>query len=336
MAEHIAQLERATSAERRATVMGTEAHVIVVAEDAAYLADVAISRLQELEARWSRFLPDSEISRLNNTSAVPVLVTPETFRLIDRALTAWHMTDGAFDPTVLADLRAEGYDRSFELLDQPNPSELTGARVDRDPQRPSRTFAPPTAPEIQLDPIVGTVQLGSNTTFDPGGIGKGFAADLLVAELLSSGALGVLVSVGGDLRAAGETPEGGAWVVAITDPLDPDRVIGNLALDAGAVASSWRTKRTWIGPDGRSHHHLIDPRTGRSAANGVAGVTVVAAQGWRAEVLAKAAFLAGPVDGPALIAQSGAAGIVVTDDGSVHPAGNIDAFLLGVSAGGGH
>ena len=47
-------------------------------------------------------------------------------------------------------------------------------------------------------------------------------------------------------------------------------------------------------------------------------------------MLAKAAFLAGPVDGPALIAESGAAGIVVADDGSVHPAGNIDAFLVPV------
>ncbi len=112
-------------------------------------------------------------------------------------------------------------------------------------------------------------------------------------------------------------------------------MIGTLGLEAGAVASSWRTKRAWIGPDGRSHHHLIDPRTGRSAATGIAGVTVVAAQGWRAEILAKAAFLAGPVDGPALIARSGAAGIVVTDDGTVHPAGDIDAFLLDVTAGAG-
>ena len=333
MAEnYLAQPEHTASAERRATVMGTEAHVIVVADDAGHLADVAIARLQTLEARWSRFLADSEISRLNNTPGVPVLVTPETFRLIDHALTAWEMTGGAFDPTILADLRAEGYDRTFELLDQPDPSAPTPPRVDSD-RRPPRVIAPPTAPDIHLDAIVGSVRLGSNTTFDPGGIGKGFAADLLISELLSSGARGALISVGGDLRVAGETPEGGAWVVAITDPLDPEHVIGNIGLEAGAVASSWRTKRTWIGPDGRSHHHLIDPRTGRSAVSGVAGVTVVASQGWRAEVLAKAAFLAGPVDGPALIARSGAAGIVVTDDGSLHRAGNIDAFLLGVNAG---
>ena len=335
MAENIAPLERTMSAERRATLMGTEAHVIVVGDDAAHLADIAIARLRRLEALWSRFLPDSEISRLNNSPGVPVLVTPETFRLIDHALTAWEMTDGAFDPTILADLRAEGYDRSFELLGGSGTPTPTDARVDRDAPRHSRASALRAAPDIHLDRIVGSVRLGPNTTFDAGGIGKGFAADLVVAELLSSGARGALVSVGGDLRAGGEAPDGGSWGVAITDPLDPERVIANLGLGAGAVASSWRTKRTWTGSDGRSRHHLIDPRSGRSAATGVAGVTVVAAQGWRAEILAKAAFLAGPVDGPALIARAGAAGIVVTDDGSVHAAGNIDAFLLDVPVGAG-
>ena len=327
MTENSAQHEGTTSAELRAHLMGTEAHVIVVGDDAAHLAGIAIARLQQLETRWSRFLPESEISRLNRSPGVPVIVSPETFRLIDHALDAWHMTDGAFDPTILGDLCAEGYDRSFELLDRSDGSQPSTMRLDRD-ERSSHASARPAAPDIQLDRIVGSVRLGPNTGFDPGGIGKGFAADLVVAELLSSGARGVLVSVGGDLRAAGEAPEAGAWGVAITDPLDPEHVIGNLGIEAGAVASSWRTQRTWIGPDGVPHHHLIDPRTGRSAANGVAGVTVVAAQGWRAEILAKAAFLAGPVDGPALIAQSGTAGILVTDDGSTHPAGNIDAFLL--------
>ncbi len=229
---------------------------------------------------------------------------------------------------MLAHLRAAGYDRSFELLDHPD------SAFDRRAERaqPRRATRPPTAPDIDLDRVVGTVRLGPTTSFDPGGIGKGFAADLVAEELMSSGARGALVNVGGDLRAAGVSPAQTSWVVEIADPLDPRHVLGNLSLGAGAVASSWRTKRTWIGPDGLPHHHLIDPRTGRSAANGIAGVTVVAAQGWRAEVLAKAAFLAGRTDGPALIAKSGAAGIVVADDGSVHPAGNLDAFLRPVSS----
>ena len=78
--------ERTNSAERRAKVMGTDAHVIVVGDDAARLADLALARLERLEARWSRFLPESEISQLNERPGVPVVVAPETFQLIDHAL----------------------------------------------------------------------------------------------------------------------------------------------------------------------------------------------------------------------------------------------------------
>jgi len=315
------------TAERRVDVMGTDAHVIVVAGDAPQLADLAISRLQQLEARWSRFLPSSEISRLNARRGAAVKVAPETFELISHALEAWRMTGGRFDLTVLADLCAEGYNRSFELLGGPEPSSpdqrmRTDGRT-RSSSRPSRAAAP----DIELDRIVGTVRLGPNTVIDAGGIGKGFAADLVVEELISNGARGALVNVGGDLQVEGVPPAGESWVVAIADPLNRGCELGNISLANGAVASSSRTKRVWIGPDGRSHHHLIDPRTGRSAATGVAGATVVAAHGWSAEVLAKAAFLAGPIDGPQLIADSGAAGILVGDDGALHPAGNVEDFL---------
>ena len=128
MTGNIAVRERTNSAERRANVMGTDAHVIVVGAEAARLADLALARLERLESRWSRFLPQSEISRLNERPGVPVVVAPETFQLIDHALRAWRMTAGRFDPTILADLRAEGYDRSYELLDRPEPS---AAEVER-------------------------------------------------------------------------------------------------------------------------------------------------------------------------------------------------------------
>ena len=82
------------------------------------------------------------------------------------------------------------------------------------------------------------------------------------------------MSVGGDLYADGEAPEGHGWVVAVADPLEPDRIVDSLAIAKGGVASTWRTKRAWM-RDGEMQHHLIDPRTGVPAASGVAGVTVL-------------------------------------------------------------
>ena len=75
-------------------------------------------------------------------------------------------------------------------------------------------------------------------------------------------------------------------------------------------------------------HHLIDPATGLPATSGLAGVTVITGQGWHAEVLAKAAFLAGPEDGAALLAAHDAAGVLITDDGGVHEAGDWARFAV--------
>jgi hypothetical protein len=104
-----------TTQERIVEVMGTTAHVIIT-DGPPGLADRAAARLEELEARWSRFRPDSEISRLNEMAEVPVIVSPETYHLVERALEGWRLTAGRFDPTLLRELRAAGYDRSFELI----------------------------------------------------------------------------------------------------------------------------------------------------------------------------------------------------------------------------
>jgi thiamine biosynthesis lipoprotein len=133
--------------------------------------------------------------------------------------------------------------------------------------------------------------------------------------LRASARRGVLVNLGGDLRAVGEAPHPHGWIIEIDDPLGTGAT-GMLSLATGAVATSTRLRRAWT-RDGRELHHLIDPRTGRPAASGVASVTVIAGEAWRAEVLAKAAFLAGAEAGPRLVTDAGATGLIVTDDGAV-------------------
>ena len=192
--------------ERIVEVMGTTAHVIVTGGRSG-LADRAVERLEELEARWSRFRSDSEISRLNERPGVPVLVSRDTYDLIERALEGWRLTEGRFDPTLLREVRAAGYDRSFELISSPDAPRGHASHAGSVSRR-ARHVDRPSAEQIRLDPIVGTVWLGPDVQIDPGGIGKGLAADLVVDLLLAEGALGALVNVGGDLRAAGPGTRG--------------------------------------------------------------------------------------------------------------------------------
>src|SRR3954467_9222353 len=147
--------------ERRFRAMGSDAHVVVVGDTR--LADVALERIVRLERLWSRFLPDSEITRLNNTARDPVRVSHETIELVERSVEAWRLSGGVFDPTVLGAVLRAGYDRSFESLG------------DNAPPHPANPLGPG-APDI----VVGgdTVALPAGVGFDPGGIGKGLAADM--------------------------------------------------------------------------------------------------------------------------------------------------------------
>jgi thiamine biosynthesis lipoprotein len=205
-----------------------------------------------------------------------------------------------------------GYDRTFELLSDAPKHVDDASTLAQGYER------------IDVDHVASTVTLPAGVGFDPGGIGKGYAADLLVDELLARGAAGVCANVGGDLRVEGEPPAGGPWAVAIEDPLG-GAPIALLGLRSGAVATSTRTKRTW-GPVHDRRHHLIDPSTGRPADSGLLPATVVASEAWLAEVLAKAAFLSGVRGGLELFDATETDGLLVDDACSIHRSSGFDRF----------
>ncbi|MCU1429097.1 MAG: thiamine biosynthesis lipoprotein ApbE [Actinomycetia bacterium] len=254
--------------------MGADAHVIVVGGHPT-LAEQVRRRVDDLERRWSRFLPESEISALNRYAGAPLAVSADTALLVERSIDAWRLTDGAFDPTVLGDVIRAGYDRSFDEL----PAVV--AAGDSDASRGCGAIS-----------IHGrAVQLPAGTGFDPGGIGKGLAADIVVEEVMSAGASGVCVNLGGDLRVAGVSPSGDGWTIAVAHPWT-DEPLARVGIHDGAVATSTTLRRRWE-LDGESMHHLIDPSTGRPSCSDLTLVTVVAGAAWVAEVLAKAVLLRG-------------------------------------------
>jgi thiamine biosynthesis lipoprotein len=281
-------------------VMGATADVTVIGGPRVLL-EVARGRLTDLERRWSRFIPTSEVSRLNRAEGRPLRVSDETRLLVQRALDGFRVTDGRFDPTLLGAVLRAGYVDSFERIRGGAPRVRSGFTSG--------------AHRIEVDEDLGTVRIPQGIGFDPGGIGKGLAADIVADELRSLGAAGVSVSVGGDVRVSGEAPDGHAWRVAVEDPAT-GATAARLRLRDGAVATSSRLRRRWTTVDGEERHHLVDPATGTSASSPVLAASAVAACGWQAEVLAKAAFLgAGP--GLDLVEELGAAAFVLVPDGMV-------------------
>jgi len=294
---------------RRLSAMGGRAHLVVVGTTQGLLDELA-AELDRLEHLWSRFLPGSELSRLNAADGAPVHVAVETVELIEGMLAGYRETAGAYNPTMLPALVASGYADSVD-----------------DPSR--QTVLPPSAVDGgNLDAIEirgRTVRLPPGMTLDSGGIGKGYAADLLVARARERGAAGVMVELGGDLVVSGESPVAGGWSIGVEHPDDRSQHLDVIRLDAGAVATSGTRQRLWS-VDGEERHHLLDPRTLLPARTGLHSATVIAGTGARAEVLTKAAFIPPPEGFLDWVPTRNAAGLVITIENELRTSSNWEDF----------
>jgi thiamine biosynthesis lipoprotein len=219
--------------------------------------------VRRLGARLTRFSPESELSRFNRSTGRWIDVSPELEALLRESLEAFATSSGLVNVAVLQSMEAAGYTRPFSEA-APTAAELRACPL-------------PALPDV-LAVRPGAARLEHGAGIDLGGIAKGWMADRLVETLGPS----ALANIGGDLSAGGEGPAGDGWPVGLGGTTV-------LLSDQGAATSSVRRRR-W----GGDLHHLIDPRTGLPARSGLEEVSVVAATGVRAEVVAKTALLAGP------------------------------------------
>ncbi len=274
-------------------------------------------RLRSLEDRWSRFLPTSDISLINAHPGQWVVVSEDTTALIHTMQLGSVATGGGYDPTFLHQLLSVGYTSSID-----DPDRITIA-VD----------SPSTIHSVRDIEVDGTnVRAPSGVSLDPGGIGKGFAADLVVTELLLQGTAGALVSVGGDIAAAGSAPTPEGWHVRVEDPHRPPNVLATLGVSDGGIATSSTQSRRWL-HGGVEQHHVIDPETGTTSTTDLATVTVVATAGWLAEAHATAALLTGSGGVIEYLDAHGLSGLAVDMNGVVSCTADIGAMYGSQSAG---
>ena len=304
----MAAADRRPSTERF-RAMGSD--VIVVCDGPDTLSGHAQARLSQLEREWSRFIEDSDISRLNRADTWQG-VSQDTILLFERATSAWEVTGGAFDPTVLPSLVANGYGESR--------SERPGRTVLSIP--PSRGPAPGMH-RIDIDARGARIHVPAGVGFDPGGIGKGLAADIVAVGLVASGARAAMVAVGGDVRIAGTAPAN--WTVEVESPFDRNDTITTLSLLEGAVCTSSVRAKTWD-HGAEPIHHIIDPATGHPTSSSIVSATVIAADAWMAEALCKAAIVTEPLDAIAFCRSRGVEAIIVDVEGIVWTTDTISRF----------
>jgi thiamine biosynthesis lipoprotein len=261
--------------------------------------------IEELEARLTRFDPGSELCRLNADPREEVPASPLLREAVHAALAGAHATGGLADPTLLGAVVRAGYARS--LVGRPR-ADLREALAAAPAPRPASPHPAAAWRHVYVDDVAGTIGRPSGIALDLGGSAKGFAADRAAELLAPHGPCAA--DLGGDLCVRGDHD------VLVGDPLT-GAVADTLTLHSSGVATSGIDRRIWWGPRGEPAHHLLDPLTGRPAWTGVLAATALAPSAALAEALAKAAFLAGPERGRAILDRHG--GVLFTADGGGQP-----------------
>lgn len=289
--------------------LGTTA--VVAVDDPAALDD-AIAQLRRhvdaLDLACSRFRTDSELTRLNARAGSAVEVSEQLCRAVRVALDAARMSDGLVDPTLGANMRAAGYDRTFALVRARDRWQIAAP-----PRRASWA-------EVELDEERRTVRIPRGVELDLGATAKALAADDAARAISAATGTGVLVSLGGDLSVHGAAPAGG-WPVLVAD----DHAVTltsagpTVAVSTGGLATSGTAVRRWPTDSGEAHH-ILDPRTGTPARTVWRTVTVAAASCVDANVAATTAVVLGE-DAFDWLAERTLPVRAVRRDGSVRVAG---------------
>jgi thiamine biosynthesis lipoprotein len=245
-------------ASARWRALGTTALLLAPAEQMTAARRAVEAELEAIDSAASRFRPNSELSRLNRTAGSWTAVSPLLLQALALGLRAAALSGGAVDPTLGGELHGLGYDRDFELLAHlPATRRLQRAIAPDRPSRRSRWA------EIELCQDPPSARLPAGTQIDLGATAKALAADRAAAAAHAATGPGVLVSLGGDISTAGACPADG-WPIHVSDDHRSDGSAEGqtITIRDGGLATSSLVVRRWE-HEGRAHHHILDPETGR-------------------------------------------------------------------------
>lgn len=260
----------------------------------------AIRWVAEFEARYSRFLPDSLVSLINQSAGQNwVELDEESERLFALCHELCFLTRGAFDPTAMPLIKLWNWKATPPVL--PTDAAIQAAKQfvgwNKVQRRQGAIYLPCEGMSIDL-----------------GGIGKEYAVDRVMQIAAQHGIANVLVDFGQDLCMRGAPPSKPAWHIGLEDPAHPGKCWAGLAVKDRAVATSGDYLRNFQ-INGRRYGHIIDPRTGYPVDNGCRAVSVIAPNCTVAGILSTSAFILGPAEGLNLIGNyMGADGCLITDN----------------------
>src|SRR5213078_3007872 len=214
-----------------------------------HTAAMARAALERFDARLSRFRPDSELCALNADPRPFVPASGLMRGAVRAALWAAQRTGGLVDPTLVGEIEAAGYRRTFTGM---TPASLAEALAAAPPRCAAR---PDPAERWRSVRVAGEgIERPPGVRLDSGGCGKGLAADAAARLMQAEGASRFVIDCGGDLRLEVADGAGPAWEVQVEHPLTGEPV-HTLHVRSGGVATSGIGARIWRTPEGGFAHH---------------------------------------------------------------------------------
>ncbi len=229
--------------------------------------------ISTFEKKLSKTYEGGELYNLN--LGVEQTVSTELYELIERSVQISESTGGAFDVTVGSIMSL--WDFKSENAKVPDSESIKNALA-------SSGYG-----KLKLQN--GQIMLNS-VSVDLGGIAKGYIAQKCVEYLHGQNINTGFISFGGNIALVGPKTNGEKWNIALKDPLNTDKTVGQLKADSGYISVSGDYER-YFELDGKRYHHIIDPQSGMPTDNGIASVMVYSNDGALADALSTALFVMG-------------------------------------------
>lgn len=271
-------------------------------ENASSALEQTEERVTELEKMWSVTDENSEIYAVNHSDGVTVMVSNETAQLLDFSLHISEITKGALDCTMYPILTAWGFTTSEYRI--PTETELTALLENTGYEK------------VKLEG--NTVTIPKEMQIDLGAVGKGYTGDLVVELLKESGITSALLDLGGNIQTIGTKPDGTQWKLGLRSPFD-ESSFATLEVTDCAVITSGGYERYFVGDDGETYWHILDPETGSPAHSNLVSVTVVGEAGRLCDALSTSLFVMGLEEAEALWQERDDFEMVlVTENGKIY------------------
>ncbi len=277
MQANISQQLEETKAETEVFAMDTYMKLIAYGEKSEDAIQAATAEIQRLDALFSASNPESEVGKININGEGAC--SKDTAYLLQRSLELHQQTNGCFNILLYPIMEAWGFiDKNYTIPSDETLEELLSLTDIR---------------KMHFDAAqnhVNFLEKGMKIGF--GGIAKGYTSARMMEIFEEYDIPSAVVNLGGNVQVKGKKVDGTNWRIGVENPQNKEEMIGVLEVNDMAVITSGGYER-FFEQDGEIYHHILDPKTGKTARSGLSSVTIVSADGTLADGLSTSLFVMG-------------------------------------------